>query len=119
MEDDDEKPEVLMAYREGKARGLPDGWTCSIDVRKKTQYLPGYTARLRYILTILFRNAIDASGERPMVDVATAYLRHFRFLLNWGYYLLILWCQRVQTNGKLSRNPRKKLSVARLESIMP
>ena len=48
MEDDDEKPEVLMAYREGKARGLPDGWTCSIDVRKKTQYLPGYTARLGY-----------------------------------------------------------------------
>jgi hypothetical protein len=27
-------PEIINAYREAKARGLPDGWTCSIDVRE-------------------------------------------------------------------------------------
>ena len=27
-------PEIMHAYREAKARGLPDGWTCSIDVSK-------------------------------------------------------------------------------------
>lgn len=26
-------PEIQAAYRDAKARGLPDGWTCTIDVR--------------------------------------------------------------------------------------
>jgi hypothetical protein len=26
-------PEIVAAYKEAKARGLPDGWTCTIDVR--------------------------------------------------------------------------------------
>ena len=26
------RPEISAAYREAKARGLPDGWTCTIDV---------------------------------------------------------------------------------------
>jgi len=25
-------PEIAAAYKEAKSRGLPDGWTCSIDV---------------------------------------------------------------------------------------
>jgi hypothetical protein len=25
-------PEIAVAFREAKARGLPDGWTCQIDV---------------------------------------------------------------------------------------
>jgi hypothetical protein len=27
-------PEIAAAFREAKARGLPDGWTCQIDVRE-------------------------------------------------------------------------------------
>ena len=27
-------PEIQAAYRDAKARGLPDGWTCTIDVRR-------------------------------------------------------------------------------------
>jgi hypothetical protein len=30
---DDEYPEIETAHSEAQARGLPDGWTCSIDVR--------------------------------------------------------------------------------------
>lgn len=26
-------PEIIAAYKEAKSRGLPDGWTCTIDVR--------------------------------------------------------------------------------------
>ena len=26
------RPEIAAAYRDAKARGLPDGWTCTIDV---------------------------------------------------------------------------------------
>lgn len=31
-DDDDMPPEIAAAYKEAKSRGLPDGWTCSIDV---------------------------------------------------------------------------------------
>lgn len=27
-------PEIVAAYREAEARGLPLGWTCTIDVRE-------------------------------------------------------------------------------------
>ena len=30
--DEEALPEIETAYSEARARGLPDGWTCSIDV---------------------------------------------------------------------------------------
>lgn len=30
---EDKPPEIAAAYKEAKSRGLPDGWTCTIDVR--------------------------------------------------------------------------------------
>jgi hypothetical protein len=32
-DEDSIPPEIVAAYREAEARGLPSGWTCSIDVR--------------------------------------------------------------------------------------
>jgi hypothetical protein len=32
MNDKEIPPEIAGAYREAKARGLPDGWSCTIDV---------------------------------------------------------------------------------------
>lgn len=32
FDEDKVPPEIAAAYREAEARGLPPGWTCSIDV---------------------------------------------------------------------------------------
>jgi hypothetical protein len=42
-------PEIAAAYREAEARGLPSGWTCSIDVRDTLFWL------LNQIFFVIFR----------------------------------------------------------------
>ena len=37
--------EIQMAYKDAKARGLPDGWTCSIDKRNRRKWTAPYNGR--------------------------------------------------------------------------
>lgn len=67
-EDESNLPsEIIRAYREAKARGLPDGWTCSIDVSKGTcdtsRY--GYCFHVAHSAFTHLRNCIAASGWLP------------------------------------------------------
>jgi hypothetical protein len=39
-------PEIETAYSEARARGLPDGWTCSIDVRESKVFVAFLIFRL-------------------------------------------------------------------------
>jgi hypothetical protein len=38
MNDKEIPPEIAGAYREAKARGLPDGWSCTIDKRNRRKW---------------------------------------------------------------------------------
>jgi len=51
----DTPKEISAAYREAKARGLPDGWTCTIDVSKMCNEMEiDRNAYYKLVLTVVF-----------------------------------------------------------------
>jgi hypothetical protein len=62
--EDDVSPEIASAYREAEARGLPRGWTCSIDVRLTYGLfpIPIYTRLCSHIFFDDSRKEIGGNG---------------------------------------------------------
>jgi hypothetical protein len=61
---EEKSPEIAAAYREAKTRGLPDGWTCTIDVRTLCRRLDAIRR------TAVIVRACYAYGRRGDGDVS-------------------------------------------------
>ena len=99
---------IAAAYKEAKARGLPDGWTCTIDVSSSSStvlyvaslmpwcrcfarfhdcssYLGQTHALCIYHTMAIIRNANGANGRRPtMANRAIPFPRPWPFRSVWG-----------------------------------
>jgi hypothetical protein len=108
-------PQIVTAYREAKARGLPDGWTCTIDVSNLNVHHSFHdnsallystfsnthtSLHLFFSLSLsnqnctlslsLFRNAIAANGPPPTMDVLVIpFPKRWPFRSIWVCFRLI------------------------------
>lgn len=108
-------PEIEMAYSEARARGLPDGWTCSIDVSHE-QFAVGNPFVLNpfayFASFFCYRNATAANGRRrTMVGPVIRYPRRLPYRWNWDF------CPRIPSfppvTPRRSAPPRRPVGHAK------